>query len=250
MRTWRMKQLGNKMCCQICLCNHTTTVHSPQQTKVNLTDCGRNVAILGCALTSLPWHVAGWPPFISITCLVSVHVCVCVSVCVFKTNYFHLGVFSCANCTLLLFVCRLTQVWQGGRREDVGCVLWWHARHPVWGRAGWGAVVNPLKSPFTPSWETLTQIHGLLCCALHPIACSTFLFLSLSLTHTHTHSTLAFVVCERSQYVSIELSADAPLLRLVSMASFVTTDIQTVGTVWSKNIRRQMINMHGLTHTF
>ena len=250
MRTWRMKQLGNKMCCQICLCNHTTTVHSPQQTKVNLTDCGRNVAILGCALTSLPWHVAGWPPFISITCLVSVHVCVWVCVCSRQiTSIWGFFLAQTAHCC-----CLCAGSHRFGKRVEertwgvcivvtcqASCVRASRLRSCC--EPSEVTFHSQLRDPYSNTWAFMLRSSP---------HCLFYLSLSQSVshTHTHTHSTLAFVVCERSQYVSIELSADAPLLRLVSMASFVTTDIQTVGTVWSKNIRRQMINMHGLTRTF
>lgn len=139
------------------------------------------------------------------------------------------------HCTRLLFVQACTGL--GHNKEvKVKCALWWHVSDPVsvcvCEQAGRWAVVmdaaliwKPLKSIFTPSWETLTQISW-----------APFLLCLFSLL-SGSHLKVAFVGCERSQYVSIELSADsAPCSRLHGIIYNDRPSIQnTLGpTVWSK----------------
>lgn len=112
----RIKQLGKKMCCQICLCNHIT-VHSPPKEESK-----------SCWLWQKCWNIWMFSDFSPMThtgphlqlLRVFVWVCVlCLCVCtdVHKTNEFHLYLpLRKLHCTRLLFVQAHTGL---GRNREV-----------------------------------------------------------------------------------------------------------------------------------
>lgn len=75
--------------------------------------------------------------------------------------------------------------------------------------------------------------------SLHFLPYSLGLTHTHTLTHTHLHLKLVSAACERSQYVSIVLSVDSPLLRLVSMVLSLTCAIQNTP---------QLSAQHGVKH--
>lgn len=123
---------------------------------------------------------------------------------------------------------------------------------------------NSLKSTFTPTWETLTQIVWLSFWHSFPSLFVHFHSLLVPNTHTLMHvCTCActhtqrspFVAGERSQYVSIELSADSALcvsscpsgLHGIVYKDSRRLTTQPVCTVWDKTARTDnMINSHVL----
>lgn len=97
--------------------------------------------------------------------------------------------------------------------------------------------------PFTSIWEKLIQIVRAFMLpsftSLHFLPYSLGLTHTHTLTHTHLHLKLVSAACERSQYVSIVLSVDSPLLRLVSMVLSLTCAIQNTP---------QLSAQHGVKH--
>ena len=184
----------------------------------------------------LLWHVTDCPP------LIAFYVCV---LCVQDKLLPFVFVIAQNRTAHICCLCRLTQVWG---ETDVYC-------RDMSGRAaGWWAVV--IAALWSETLWSHLSLHAETFCSALFLSASSSNFFCLCFTHTHphrhTHLTLAFVACERSQYVSIQLSADAaPCIPscLSGLHGIIYNDClkaktQTVCSEWSKQPRQTQHDEH------